>query len=113
MRSLAFAAVCLLAVPAAAREAEPQAHEVRVDLDIAVERQANSASFDAQYTFTPSALNRTDDVVPILRRFVRHPSALWGRVRRLGYTRESVTGGDVGGILQLGPGYASGEVGLE
>lgn len=113
MRSLALVAVGLYAIPAAAREAEPQPHEVRIDLDIGVERLANSASFDAQYTFTPSAINRTDDVVPILRRFVRHPSAIWVRARRLGYTRESVTGGDVGGTLQLGPVYASGEVGFE
>src|SRR5262245_58375258 len=111
MRCLALAAATFIAFPAAAREAEPQKHEVRLDLDVGVEKEANSAFFDAQYTFTPASINRTDDVVPILRRYVRHPSALWVRARRLGYTRESVTGGDLGGILHLSPAYVSGEVG--
>src|SRR5688572_12106414 len=113
MRALVAAALLLLTVPAAAREAEPQLHEVRIDLDIGVERAANSAYFDAQYTFTPGSINRTDDVVAILRRFVRHPSSLWARIIRHGYTRESVTGGRLGGILNLGPAYASAEAGLE
>jgi hypothetical protein len=114
MRALAAAAMVLSSFPAAAaREADPQAHEVRIDLDIAIERQANAALFDAQYTFTPETLNRTDEVVPTLRRFVRRASAIWARVIRLGYTRESVTGGALGGILHLGPVHASAELGIE
>ena len=106
--------IALGAAPAfAQRQPEPQAHEVRLDVDISVEREANGAFIDGQYTFTPSKLNRVDEVVPILRRFVRHPSALWVRIIRHGYSREPVTGAAAGGILQLGPTYVSATGGIE
>jgi hypothetical protein len=112
--ALTLAAAALAATPAAAqRTPEPQAHEVRLDVDISVERQANGALIDGQYTFTPSKLNRVDEVVPILRRFVRHPSAVWVRIMRHGYSREPVTGASAGGILQLGPAYITGNAGIE
>jgi hypothetical protein len=106
-----LAAVLGAAAPAAARD--PQRHEVRVDLDLGLEREASAADLDAQYTFTPPAIDREDDVPPILRRFVRRPSAIWARVRRLGHSREPVTGAALGGVLHLGPGYAGAEVGVE
>lgn len=110
----AIALACALATPAAAqRTPEPQAHEVRLDVDISVEREANGANIEGTYTFTPSKINRVDEVVPILRRFVRHPSAIWVRLLRNGYSREPVTGASAGGILQLGPLYVSGGAGIE
>lgn len=110
----ACAVLAATAAPAAAqREAEPQAHEVRLDVDISVEREANGALVEGTYIFTPSKLNRVDEVVPILRRFVRHPSALWVRIIRHGYSREPVTGAAAGGILQLGPTYVSATGGIE
>jgi hypothetical protein len=111
---LAVALACCLAAPAAAqRTPEPQAHEVRLDVDISVEREANGANIEGTYIFTPSKINRVDEVVPILRRFVRHPSAIWVRLLRNGYSREPVTGGSAGGILQLGPAYVTGGAGIE
>jgi hypothetical protein len=109
------AALASGALPALAqsREPEPQAHEVSLSLDISVESEANAALVEAQYTYTPSKINRVDEVVPILRRFVRHPSAVWLRILRFGYTREPVTGGSVGGVLHLGPAYVGGDVGVQ
>ncbi len=116
MRRLLLPAVLgLVPVTAAARTPEPQQNEVRIDMDIRVERGGNGAFFDAQYTFTPGGVNRTDEVVPLLRRFVRHPSALWLRVQRDGNTREQITGAKAGGVLQLADGlvYGSAEGGIE
>jgi hypothetical protein len=111
---LLAAGVALAATPAAAqRQPEPQAHEVRLDVDISVEREANGAYVEGQYTWTPAKLNRVDEVVPILRRYVRHPSAVWVRILRHGYSREPVTGASAGGILQLGPAYVTATGGIE
>ncbi len=116
MRRLrALALVLFLPTTAVAREAEPQQHEVRVDVEMQIETQANGAFVTGQYTWTPRALNRVDEVVPILRRFVRHPSELWIRIGRNGNTREQITGARAGGVLQLVDGrlYAGGEIGIE
>jgi hypothetical protein len=114
-----FALLVLLPAVARAqdepRQPQPQRHEVRVDVDISTYQGGNSALVDAQYTFTPESLDRGDEVVPYLRRFVRHPSAVWARILRFGTTDEQVTGARLGGILQLASGrvYASGEAGIE
>lgn len=113
--SLAVCATLTLGATTAAaqRTPEPQAHEVRLDVDISVEKEANGAFIEGQYTFTPAKINRVDEVVAILRRFVRHPSSFWLRIVRFGYTREPVTGAAAGGVVQLGPAYVAGDVGIE
>jgi hypothetical protein len=105
-RVLAPIAVLLLLLSSAAarereREPDPQRHELRLDLDISVANLANSALFDGQYTFTPGALNRHDEVVPALRRFVRHPSTLWLRVMRDGSSIDTRTGLHAGASGEL------------
>src|SRR6188474_2578662 len=114
MRSGVAAALLLaLSTPAAARVADPQAHEVKLDLDISVESLANAALIDARYIFTPARIDRNDEVVPTLRRFVRHPSNVYVRALRDGYTREPRTGIFGGGRLDLGSFDVGGEVGAE
>jgi hypothetical protein len=115
LRARALALCCLAPSVAAAIEPEPQQHEVRLDIDLQSERGASGAFVDAQYTWTPGALNRVDEVVPILRRFIRHKTALWVGIGRNGNTREQVTGARAGGIVQVLDGrlYTSGEVGIE
>lgn len=119
MRALAVASVMVLtpaaAVAAWGRRPQPQLHEFRADVDVSAIRQGNSAVIDLQYTFTPSALERRDAVVPALRRFVRHPSAVWARLHRDGSTLEGRTSLNLGGIGYLlgGRVHATGEVGIE
>jgi hypothetical protein len=114
MRSLAAALLLLtLSLPAAARTPDPQAHEVKLDLDISIESLANAALFDGRYTYTPARLDRNDEVVPTLRRFVRHPSYVYARGYRDGYTREPRTGIAAGGRYDLGRLDVGGEIGAE
>jgi hypothetical protein len=101
---------------AGAREPEPQLHEVEAVLDISVANQQNGSAFDVQYTFTPESLNRVDDVHPVLRRYVHHPSALWANVTRFANSdAASQTAADIGGIYYLADGmlFGTAQVGFE
>ena len=113
--SLSLSLSLLTPAVAGAREEEPQLHEVVVDVDLKVESRANGALINASYTFTPGAINRTDEVVPILRRFVRHPSSLFIGVARTGSTIEEISSARAGGTLQLAGGriYASADGGID
>jgi hypothetical protein len=116
-KALPLGAVALLALAgmAQARKPVPQQHELRLDVDISIENEANTAIVDFQYIFTPKSLNRFDEVVPALRRYVRHPSALWLRATRFGSSLDATTSAKVGGIGQLldGKFFTLAEVGIE
>jgi hypothetical protein len=83
------------------RREEPQPHEWAADIDITVSELSNSALVAIQYTWTPESLNRFDEVVPALRRFVRHPSSLFARVRHDGNTIDTRSAVEAGGALHL------------
>src|SRR5262249_10715705 len=115
MRRVAPLVVALMPALAWAVDPDPQQHEIDVNLDINVEQGGNAALFDAKYTFTPSGIDRRDVLPAIVRRFERHPSALWIRAVPAGSTRETVTGLRLGGIYQPLDGalYLEGEGALE
>ena len=112
MRTLALALI-LLASPVLAEE--PQYHEVTADADVSIESGANTATAGVKYTLSFGGIDRQDEVIPALRRFVRHPSAVWVRIDRRGSSAvESETSVNVGGILHLFDGalHLSGEAGV-
>jgi hypothetical protein len=115
MRRVAAIGLWLVPALAAAAEPDPQQHEIDVSVDIGVESGANAALFDAMYIFTPAGIDRRDVLPAIVRRFERHPSAVWARIAHLGATRETVTGIRLGGIYQPFDGalYLQGEGGVE
>lgn len=118
MRGAVVAVAVLLAARAGAAEPEaepePQVHEVRADLDVDVEKGANAALVDAQYTFSPGGIDKNDGEPPFLRRFLTHPSAVWFHVRHDGGTREAITTLAIGGELDPWDGivYARVEAGV-
>ncbi len=74
---------------AAAREPDPQAHEVDADLQIAIQQSYNNAAnIDAQYTYTPGGIDRNSELPAVLRRFILHPSSVWLHIYHVGATRE-------------------------
>jgi hypothetical protein len=99
----------------AERRAQPQAHEWSADLVVTASELSNAAMVAIQYVWTPETLDRFDVVVPALRRFVRHPSSLFARVRHDGNTIDQRSSLEGGGVLQLLGGhlYASGQAGIE
>jgi hypothetical protein len=99
MRRAVVAMLALLAGRAEARDAEPQLHEVRADLDVDVEQGANAALVDAQYTFSFGGIDKNDGEPPFLRRYLTHPSSVWFHVRHDGGTREAITSFELGGEL--------------
>jgi hypothetical protein len=104
----------LLAVPVAADEL--QYHEVSAMADIAIESGANTSTLDLQYVLTPGGIDRQDEVIPALRRFVRHPSFLYAAFHRRGATALTTDNGfAIGGALHLFDGvvYGKGEIGLQ
>ena len=98
-----------------ARRSEPQAHEVNANVDITLSEQSNAALIVVNYLWTPETIERYDEVVPALRRFVRHPSAVIARFRHDGGTLDTRSALEAGGILHLLGGhlYASGLGGIE
>jgi hypothetical protein len=113
------AAAAVLAIPLdahARRRSNPQAHEVRVDVDISVANQANASFIDAQYSyFFPSPLQSEDEVAPALRRFVRHPSEIFVRLVRDGSTIDTRTSLAAGSMIHLVDGvfYVGAQAGVE
>jgi hypothetical protein len=102
-----------LAVPAAAQEL--QYHEISAMADISIESGANTSTVDLQYILTPGGIDRQDEVIPALRRFVRHPSALYVQLHRRGASALTTdTSFAVGGVLHLFDGviYGKGEIGI-
>jgi len=100
---------------ALAREPLYDHHEIDVGIDITILQQGNSASFfNAQYTYSFQGVDRNDEQPPILRRFVRHPDAVWARAEVTGATRESIRGGRLGFELNPLGGrlYLRGEAGV-
>lgn len=112
---LALAVTALAHTARADRTPVPQPHEIRADLDLAVADSANSAVVGLQYTWTPTALDRFDPVAPPLRRFVRHPNALWARLAHDGSILDTRSGVHAGGALHLFDGrlYGLAEIGAE
>lgn len=112
---LPVAGLLVAAGAADAKEPDPKLHEVKAQVDIAAANQANWSLVDVQYTLSFGGIDRNDAVAPELRRFVRHPSAVWARFRRLGSTLDKRTGIGLGGVLYLLDGrlYGAGEVGIE
>jgi hypothetical protein len=68
-----------LAAPRAARAADPvpQNNEVEVNVDATFATQSNESLVDGVYRYYVAPLDKKDDVVPALRRFVHHPSTLF------------------------------------
>ncbi len=113
MRALPFS-ILLVAAPALAQEL--QYHEVSAEADVSIESGTNTSTAGIQYTLTPEGIDRQDEVIPALRRFVRHPSSAWVRIYRKGSSSiESGTAVAVGGVLHVLDGalYASGDIGLQ
>src|SRR5262249_38670336 len=106
--------VLLLAPPAPAQEL--QYHEVSADADVSIESGTNTSTAALQYTLTPEGIDRQDEVIPSLRRFVRHPSSAFVRIFRKGSVSiESRTGVALGGGRHLFDRafYAGGDIGLQ
>ena len=106
--------ILVLASPALAQEL--QYHEVSADADVSIESGTNTSTAALQYTLTPEGIDRQDEVIPSLRRFVRHPSSAFVRIFRKGSVSiESRTGVALGGVLHLFDGafYAGGDIGLQ
>ncbi|MFH0903545.1 MAG: hypothetical protein V2A73_23190 [Pseudomonadota bacterium] len=117
MATLATALVTLTAAAPGAqarKKPDPQQHEVGASLDVLPSNVWTQSTLDLQYTWTPAFLDRNDEVVPALRRFVRQPDSLWARIHYDSITLESHTALHGGGILSLLDRrlFASGEVGL-
>ncbi|MBI4511677.1 MAG: hypothetical protein HY698_18735 [Deltaproteobacteria bacterium] len=110
-----FLLAAFLVPVAAAHADQKQLHEVRADLDLEAGNPSSQSNLDVQYTFTPSGIDRRDEVVPPLRRFVRHPSAAWLRGSYDGSFRGSAASARGGGIAYLlqGRAHAQGEIGIE
>ncbi len=101
---------------AGAREPEPQEQEVDANVDIGVANEYDGSTFDVQYLYTPEGLNRVDEVHPVLRRFVHHPSALFADVNRFADSNAlSTSSAQVGGIGYLFDGllYGTAQGGFE
>ena len=117
MRWIAVVVLMGLAGSAVAERdrSEKQTHEWTADIDITLSQLSSSALIDIGYTWTPETLERYDEVVPALRRFVRRPSSLTAHIRHDGsplVTRSTLEGG---GTLQLldGRAYLAGTGGIE
>jgi hypothetical protein len=97
------------------RRGVPQAHEIRLDFDFGVANRANASYFDALYLWTPQPLNSEDIVVPQVRRFVAHPTEIYGRASREGSTLDTRTSAHVGGTGYLLDGalYGHAQIGIE
>jgi hypothetical protein len=117
LRSALGAVVLVTAAahPAAAKDVEPQNNEVAVDVDASFAKAGdNDSDVSATYTWFPGALDKNDEVVPVLRRFVRQPLELGGRLIRTNDVTDTISGlgafaeGWLGGI-----GYGRAELGLE
>src|SRR5262249_61144385 len=92
--------ILVLAPPAPAQEL--QYHEVSADADVSIESGTNTSTAALQYTLTPEGIDRQDEVIPSLRRFVRHPSSAFVRIFRKGSVSiESRTGVALGGGVHL------------
>ena len=118
-RPLAAAlATALLAVPLAAsgKEPQPQNNEVSFDVDATFARaRQNSSDLRLGYTWYPGALDKNDEVVPALRRFVRQPTEIGVRLQRGGDAYDAITG-FYGSALAWLPGdlvYGQVELGVE
>jgi hypothetical protein len=113
----ALAVTLLLAAASAERahaQVDPQPNELSAFVEIAPSNDGIFSIFTAQYTRFFPPLDRKDEVVPILRRFVRHPSEVYLRFERLGSQSDSRTALVAGGTLQLLDGrvYGTGELGI-
>ncbi len=108
--SLLVAVVVALALPSIAHAQElkeekqakiPQRHEFGVDFALVFAHRYNQSNLAARYVFTPEALDRRDDVVPLLRRHVRRPDELHVVAYHFGSQIDTMTGAFAGGSLHL------------
>ena len=117
LRSALGATVILTAVagPAAAKDVEPQNNEIAVEVDASFAKAGdNDSDVTATYTWFPGALDKNDEVVPLLRRFVRQPLEIGGRLTRTNDVTDTISGLD--GFAQAwlgGIGYGRVDLGLE
>lgn len=78
---------------AGARELVPQNNEVNFDVDATFAKHGrNESDLNLAYTWYPAPLDRNDEVVPMLRRFVRQPLEIGGRLGRVTDVTDEVTG---------------------
>jgi hypothetical protein len=113
-----LALVAVVAVPEAAhaKDVQPQNNEIAVDVDATFAKaRQNSSDVQASYTWFPDGLDRNDEVVPALRRFVRQPLMIGARVERYGDAYDAITGlyGDARAWLPGDVLYGKLELGLE
>jgi hypothetical protein len=117
LRSVLGAAVLVTAAagPAAARDVEPQNNEIAVDVDASFAKAGdNDSDVSATYTWFPGALDKNDEVVPVLRRFVRQPLEIGGSLTRMNDVTDTTTG--LSGFAQAwlgGIGYGRADLGLD
>jgi hypothetical protein len=117
LRSALGATVILTAAagPAAAKDVEPQNNEIAVEVDASFAKAGdNDSDVTATYTWFPGALDKNDEVVPLLRRFVRQPLEIGGRLTRTNDVTDTISGLD--GFAQAwlgGIGYGRADLGLE
>lgn len=92
----------------------PQPAEVTVGLDAYFGTgRVNTAAADFRFVRYLEPLDKKDDVVPILRRHVRHPSLITVHVRRDGQTNDTANYLGAGGTFWLGDLSLGGELGGE
>jgi hypothetical protein len=117
LRSALGAAVLVAAAagPAAARDFEAQNNEVDVQVDATFAKAGdNDSDVTATYTWFPGAIDKNDEVVPLLRRFVRQPLEIGGRLSRVNDVTDTITGLDGFAEAWLaGIGYGRADLGLE
>jgi hypothetical protein len=88
----------------APRQVRPQNNEIAFEADVVFQsgenkyNPSNESHLFVQYTWLPGAgLNKNDEVVPILRRFIRQPLELTTRFERRSDEFDSTLGLHVGG----------------
>jgi hypothetical protein len=117
LRSALGAAVLVTAAagPAAARDVEPQNNEVAVEVDATFAKAGdNDSDLTATYTWFPGAIDKNDEVVPVLRRFVRQPIELGGQLGRVNDVTDTISSLSGFGQAWLGGiGYGRADLGVE
>jgi hypothetical protein len=115
LAALAAAAAIVAPRAAAARDPFPQPGEVTVDIDTTFGGKfRNNATIDFLYLHSFEPLDKRDEVVPALRRFVRHPSTFYVHGLRDDLANDTTSYVGAGGQLWLSDQlFLGGELGGE
>jgi hypothetical protein len=100
---------------AAAKDITPQNNEVATDITASFANTGdNDSDVSIVYTWYPEALDKNDEVVPLLRRYVRQPTEIGGKATINNDITDTIYGLHAFGQGWLGGlGYGRGEAGLE